>query len=157
MGKFFLIMLFSLALNIAAQNKEAYTNTDQTSGLFDLSRLSVQHSLSFGMASTFNKSDLKSQSLYTTMLQYKFAAPVTVNLNFSLPIHSTFSSGQNFTPDNLSSFEYFKNVPFDFSINWQPTQNMRFLLNVSRLTGNSYYPGDHFYGFYPFYRDRMQD
>ncbi len=139
-----------LIFSVSAQDKDAYTNSSEQKGnsLFDPSRLSIQHSLSFGMASASGVSDLKSQSLYTTMLQYKFTAPVTINLNFSLPIHSTFSSSQNLTPSNISSMEYFKNVPFNFSINWQPTQNMLFHINVSRITANSYFWDDYYYGYH---------
>lgn len=139
-------------LSVSAQDQDAYTSSSEQTGnsLFDPSRLSIQHSLSFGMASATGVSDLKSQSLYTTMLQYKFTAPVTINLNFSLPIHSTFSSSQNLTPNNLSSMEYFKNVPFNFSINWQPTQNMLFHINVSRITASSYFWDDYYYGYHDF-------
>ncbi|NLL12501.1 MAG: hypothetical protein GX267_03800 [Fibrobacter sp.] len=148
-----IIMLVCLSIfSVSAQDQSAYTSSSEQTGnsLFDPSRLSIQHSLSFGMASASGVSDLKSQSLYTTMLQYKFAAPVTINLNFSLPIHSTFSSSQNFTPNNLSSMEYFKNVPFNFSINWQPTQNMIFHFNVSRITASSYFWDDYYNGYHGF-------
>lgn len=145
-----IIMLVCLfIISGSAQDQDAYSTSSEQKGnsLFDPSRLSIQHSLSFGMASASGVSDLKSQSLYTTMLQYKFSAPVTINLNFSLPIHSTFSSVQNLTPNNLSSFEYFKNLPFNFSLNWQPTQNMLFHINVSRITANNYFWDDHYYGY----------
>lgn len=147
-----IIMLVCLSIfSVSAQDQDAYTSSSEQTGnsLFDPSRISIQHSLSFGMASASGVSDLKSQSLYTTMLQYKFTAPVTINLNFSLPIHSTFSSSQNLTPNNLSSMEYFKNVPFNFSINWQPTQNMLFHFNISRITANSYF-WDDYYGYHGF-------
>lgn len=159
MGRNTIIMVVCLLFSVSAQDQNAYnSSTSQKSiGLFDPSRISIQHSLSFGMASASGVSNLKSQSLYTTMLQYRFTAPVTMNLNFSLPIHSTFSSSQNLTPNNLSSFEYFKNMPFNFSLNWQPTQNLQFLLNVSRLTANSYYWDNHYYGFDQFQRFRLSD
>jgi hypothetical protein len=145
-----IIMLVLLSIfSVSAQDEDAYnSSSEQTSNsLFDPSRLSIQHSLSFGMASASGVSDLKSQSLYSTMLQYKFTAPVTINLNFSLPIHSTFSSSQNLTPNNLSSMEYFKNIPFNFSVNWQPTQNMLFQISVSRITANSFFWDDYYYGY----------
>ncbi len=145
-----IIMLVCLfAISVSAQDKDAYSTSSEQKGnsLFDPSRLSIQHSLSFGMASASGVSDLKSQSLYSTMLQYKFSAPVTINLNFSLPIHSTFSSAQNLTPNNLSSLEYFKSMPFNFSLNWQPTQNMLFHINISRITANSYFWDDPYYGY----------
>lgn len=137
-------------LSVSAQDKDAYTNSSDQKGntLFDPSRFSIQHSLSFGMASASGVSNLKSQSLYSTMLQYKFTAPVTVNLNFSLPIHSTFSSGQSLTPDNISSLQYFKNVPFNFSLNWQPTQNLQFHFNFSRITASSYFWDDGYLGYH---------
>lgn len=149
-----LLFLVCLVISIPAQDESAFSDSDQkNAGIFDPSKFSIQHSLSFGMASMSGVSNLKSQSLYSTMLQYKFTAPVTINLNFSLPIHSTFSSSQNFTPYNLSSFDYFKNVPFNFSLNWQPRPNLNFMINVSRFTESSYFWSDPFYGFNSFNRN----
>ncbi len=107
-------------------------------GLLDPSRFSVNHSVSFGMSGSPN-SDLKSQSLYTTMMQYEFSQPVTFNLNFSLPIHSTYNDAHNLTQENLNSAEYFKSIPFDASLTWQPTDNMFLQLNIVKGTGSSSY------------------
>jgi hypothetical protein len=123
-----------------AQSEDAYQSGANNKGLlFDPSRLSIQHSLNFGMSSNSTVSNLKSQSLYSTMLQYNFAAPVTVNLNFSLPIHSTYSSGQNLSMNNLQSLDYFRNMPFDFQVTWQPTDKMSFHINVARFSESDYY------------------
>jgi hypothetical protein len=129
-----------------AQTKDAYETGDSGAegkkGLLDPSRFSIQNSVSFGMASTgLSKNDLKSQSLYSTMFQYRFNAPITVNLNFGLPIHSTVSSAHNLNLNNIESLDYFKSMPISGSITWQPKQNFILRLNVQRNTysGSSYY------------------
>jgi hypothetical protein len=91
----------------------------------------------FGMLSGGGSSSIQSQSFYSTMLQYRFAAPVTLNLNFGLPIHSTFSPYQNLTGENMQSLNYFKNIPFDVSLTWQPSE--RFFFNFSIVNYPSYY------------------
>jgi hypothetical protein len=83
------------------------------------------------MASSFNSS-IQSQGIFNTMLSYQFALPITVNLNFGLPLYSTFSSAQNLSAKNISSAEYFKNMPIDFSMFWEPSNNLLFQLNVVR-------------------------
>lgn len=113
------------------------TKSSRLLGLFDPSRLSVSHSMSFGMLSGSASSSIQSQSFYSTMLQYRFAAPVTINLNFSLPIHSTFSPYQNLTTQNMQSLNYFKNIPFDVSLSWKPSD--RFFFNLSIVNYPSYY------------------
>ncbi len=120
--------LFGLA---AAQTEDAYETAGQqdSRGILDPSRFSINHSMSFGMASG-SGSSLKSQSLYTTMLQYEFSKPVTLNLNFSLPIHSTFNSAHNITTENLESAEYFRNIPFDAHLTWNPTNNLMMRISV---------------------------
>jgi|GEM_PF-796790 hypothetical protein len=107
------------------------------------SPLTVRHSLSFGMASGLGSSSLQSQSFYSTMLQYQFAAPVTLNLNFSLPIYSSFSPYQNLSAQNIQSTNYFKNIPFDVSLAWKPSD--RLLFNFAIIN----YPGANMgYGMY---------
>lgn len=110
---------------VMAQDKDAFSvdNDGKKILFFDPSRLSVHNSISFGASSTGGKSSLQSQSLYTTMMQYQFAAPVTLNLNFSLPLHSTYSSMSNLSSSNLQSMEYFKSIPVEMSVSWQPTKN----------------------------------
>ena len=117
-----------------AQTKDAYNSTDSTGqkgGLIDLSRLSMRHSLNFGMGTSFG-SPLQSQSVYNTMLTYQFSQPVTLNLNFGLPIYSTFSTAQNLTEKNITSLEYFKSMPIDVSLSWKPSNNLFFQINVVR-------------------------
>ena len=141
MSKKLLFAIFFLTFGAFAQDEDAYRTDDKSekTGLLDPSRFSYQQSLSFGMMSGSGISNLKSQSLYNTMLQYKMAAPVTLNLNFGLPIHSTLSSAQNLTTDNLQSLDYFKSIPFDFSLTWQPSEKMMMRFSVARETyGNSY-------------------
>jgi hypothetical protein len=137
-----LTLLFSLVVSVAAQTKDAYdTGEKSKGGLLDLSRLTVNHSLSFGMASNSGISDMKSQSMYSTMLQYSFLAPVTLNLNFGLPIHSTFNASQNISMDNLRSADYFNSIPFDFSLTWKPSENTNFTLSISKMNTYDYFGG----------------
>lgn len=150
-----IICIFGVAL--FAQSEDAYSTGEDhqntgNSTLIDPSRLSIHHSLSFGAASISGLSDMKSQSLYSTMLQYRFQAPVTLNLNFGLPIHSTFSSTQNLTTDNLQSLDYFKSMPFDLSLTWQPSEKMLMRLSFVRETTNSFF----FDRNYPGYLDRLE-
>ena len=119
-------------------------------GLLDPSRFSVSHSMSFGMVSGGGSSSLQSQSFYSTMMQYKFTAPVTLNLNFAMPIHSSFSQYQNLSSQNLQSFEYFRNMPFDVSLSWKPSEKFQFNLSIVNYPdsyGNGY--GMYDYGFMP--------
>lgn len=141
-----------------AQKEDAFgTEKEQkSSGLLDPTRFTIKNSVSFGMASNSGVSGIQSQSLYSTMMQYQFIAPVTLNLNFSMPIHSTFSASHNLSTNNLQSLDYFKSMPFEMSLSWQPTQNMflRFSIAKSAL-GNYFYsyhdmhqPWNPFYRFY---------
>jgi len=128
-----LIILVAL-IGAFAQDKNSYNSSDssgQKGGLIDLSKLSVHHSLNFGMGTSFG-SPLQSQSIFNTMLTYQFNQPITLNLNFGLPIYSTFSSAQNLTDKNLSSAEYFKSMPIDVSLSWKPSNNLFFQINVVR-------------------------
>ncbi|NLD91567.1 MAG: hypothetical protein GX639_02745 [Fibrobacter sp.] len=149
----FLLIVVSVCM-LFAQTKDAYETGDGGSegkkGLLDPSRFSIQNSVSFGMISSgLSKGDLKSQSLYSTMFQYKFHAPVTVNLNFGLPIHSTVSSARNLNLNNIESLDYFKSMPISGSVTWQPRQNFFIQLNVER---NTYSSGNPFYDqMYPGY------
>jgi hypothetical protein len=139
-------IILGISLSAFAQSADAYKDESSAStskGLLDPSRLTIHHSLSFGMASTSTDiNSVKSQSLYTTMLQYKFAAPVTMNLNLGFPIYSTFSPYQNLNQTNLSSAQYFKNMPLDFALTWKPSNNFMMQLNVVRdpqMSGFSLY------------------
>lgn len=139
----FLALTLSASI-VLAQSQDSYEKkgADSTTnkGFWDPSRLSVSRSMSFGMASTTTgPSSMQSASFYSTGLQYKFVSPVTVNLNFALPIHSSFSKYQNFSTDNMQSLEYFKNMPFDVSVSWQPTKNFHFILSVVKSAGDGYY------------------
>ena len=146
--KMFIIMVLS-AVFIFSQNEDAYKTKDEqkSTSLLDPSRFSIRHSVSFGAMSSSGVNGLKSQSLYATMMQYQFTAPVTLNLNFALPIHSTFSSAQNLTANNLQSMDYFKNMPFEMSLNWQPTKNTLFQLSIVKTSQ------DYLYNYYNMYRD----
>lgn len=147
-----LFILLSVCV-VSAQDENAYSSENaEKSGLFGLdpSRLTIQNSLSFGAATGGGNSDLRSQSLYSTMMRYQFTAPVTMYLNFSLPIHSSFSTMQNLTGANLQSMDYFRSIPFEMSLSWQPTKNMNFQLSVIR-PGAGYF-NSYGYGYDSFYR-----
>jgi hypothetical protein len=138
------------------QTQESYDQGDGSSksikGLLDPSRFTVSHSMSFGMASGGGASSLQSQSFYSTMMQYKFTAPVTLNLNFAMPIHSSYSQYQNLTSQNLQSFGYFRNMPFDVSLSWKPSERFQFNLSIVNFPdsyGNGYGYGMYDYGFMP--------
>jgi hypothetical protein len=119
-----LIILVAL-IGAFAQDKNSYNSSDSGG------QLSVHHSLNFGMGTSFG-SPLQSQSIFNTMLTYQFNQPITLNLNFGLPIYSTFCSAQNLTDKNLSSAEYFKSMPIDVSLSWKPSNNLFFQINVVR-------------------------
>lgn len=128
-------------VSVQAQTEAAYETSSlggaNTSALLDPSRFSIHHGLNFGMSSD-GSSGLKSQSLYTTMLQYRFHAPVTLNLNFGFPLHSTYDYGMNLNEETVTSTEYFRSMPLDFSLTWQPTQNMMMRVRVERNTTSTY-------------------
>ncbi|MBN1130707.1 MAG: hypothetical protein JXA71_17090 [Chitinispirillaceae bacterium] len=138
----FVLSILSSSLLVAAQTQDAYNsgeNAEKPSpGLLDPSRFDISHSMSFGMASGTGSASLQSQSFYSTMMQYRFTAPVTLNLNFAMPIHSTWSQHQNLSSDNLQSLDYFKNMPFDVSLSWKPSDRFQFNLSIMH---NPYYNG----------------
>ena len=107
-------------------------------GLIDLKNLTVNHSISYGMSSFGGGSPLMSQGLYTTMLTYRFSQPVTLNLNFGFPLMSSFSQAQNLNAQNIQSLAYFKSMPIDMSLTWQPKPNLLFNLIVARNSGYGY-------------------
>jgi hypothetical protein len=150
--KMHILTLLLLAFSSAtlAQTKDAFETSDSSkSGIFDRSHFSMHNSVSFGMASfSGNKSNLQSQSLYSTSLQYQFE-PVTIRLNFGLPIHSTISSAQNLNRDNIESLEYFKNMPLSATLTWQPMENMFIHLNFERNTYSNDFFGDYYQENYP--------
>lgn len=149
--------LFILGITVfcLGQTIESFESTDSETkkGLFDPSRFSINHSVSFGMSSSTQTKGLKSQSLYSSMMTYKFSQPLTLNLNFSLPIHSTYSPEFNLNQRNIESLEYFKSLPFDASIHWQPSENFSMSFSISRNVYDYSYinPYSLFYG-QPFMR-----
>ncbi|MDR0331326.1 MAG: hypothetical protein LBH93_06420 [Chitinispirillales bacterium] len=153
-----IILAAAVAIGAFAQSESAYDppgsapgpNDDLAApGLLDPSRFKVSHSMGF-MAGGSRIADVKSQSVYSTMLQYKFNAPVVMSLNFDMPIHSTFNPYGNFTADNLASLDYFRNMPIDASIAWMPKENLLFRLSVIKqpeagYNYSSFYRPDRFY------------
>lgn len=139
---FTIIALLSLTNLSYSQTVEAYNDDDseqKKTGFLDPSKFSMNHNVSFGMASSSQYSGLQSQSLYTTMMTYQFSQPVTLNLNFGLPIHSSMNSAHNLSYDNVQSLDYFKNMPLSASLTWQPSENFAIQVGVMRNTGAAYY------------------
>jgi len=144
------IILFSALITagvLFAQSESAFgpqpAGQSESAGLLDPSRFTVNHAVSFS-AGGQSFSNIKSQSVYSTMFQYKFDAPVVLRLNFDMPIHSTFNSAMNLNENNLSSMDYFRNMPIDASLSWQPTQNSMFTIAVMKQP--------HYYSPYSFHR-----
>jgi hypothetical protein len=149
---FFLSIIFAGAC-VFSQTKDAYDQSaDKQEGALDASKFSIHHSLSFGMGTSMGSS-MQSQGLYSTMLTYSFSQPVTLNLNFGFPLFSSFSPYQNLTQQNLTSAQYFRNMPIDVSLSWKPSANMLFQLNVVRNPQYDYFSGMS----YPFFYRSMFD
>lgn len=156
MKRFVVMILCAAAVSTFAQSQSAYDQDESSSdsstlSLLDPSRLSVNHMMSFGMGGS-QLSSLKSQSLYSTMLQYRFDAPLVLNLNFSLPIHSTWNMNQNLSRENLESLEYFRNIPFDVSLTWKPAENLFFSFSMANQANSFYRYNGMFPGSYDFHQ-----
>ena len=149
------LLIVCLVNFVNSQSTDAYKKSEKEEGkkFFDPSKLSVYHSLSFGASSSSQFSGLKSQSLYTTMMTYQFSSPVTLNFNFSLPIYSTYSSAYNLNADNLQSLEYFKNIPFDATLLWQPSEKFAMQISISKGYGYYYSPFSSYYSPLGLYRN----
>jgi hypothetical protein len=133
------IIVLLFACLAGGQDAQSYKSTGDSlkGGFLDASRFSIHNSLSFGMASASGYS-LQSQGLYSTMLSYRVSQPITLNLNFGFPLFSTFSAGQNLTSQNITSAEYFRNMPLAASLSWKATDNMFFLLSVEHVPEGYY-------------------
>jgi hypothetical protein len=138
------VFFAAVALCVArcfAQSPADYRSAGSDSskgGIIDLKKLTVNHSISYGMASFGGGSPLQSQGIYTTMLTYRFSQPVTRNLNFGFPLMSTCSQSQNLNAQNIQSLAYFKSMPLDMSLTWQPKPNLLFNLSIMRNGGYGY-------------------
>ncbi len=115
----------------SAQTADDYKSITPSngSGLLDTSRFSIHHALSFGMVGS-QGIKTQSSSMYSTLMSYKFAVPVTLNLNFGMPLYSTFNPAQNLNAQTLNSADYFKSMPFDVSLTWKPRENMLMRFSV---------------------------
>jgi hypothetical protein len=134
--------ILSLILCVAAlaQNKSDFdgqsgSTTPLASSLLDPSRFSMHHMASFGMSSS-GTSSVQSQSLYTTMMKYQFASPVTLAFNFSMPIHSTFNQYANVSTLSTNSSAYLRSMPFDASLSWKPTENLLMQFTIIQNGGS---------------------
>jgi hypothetical protein len=133
-----------------AQTADSYLPAKDSSkaGLLDASKFSINHSVSFGMSSA-SGSSMKSLGLYSTMLSYRFSQPVTLHMNFGFPLYSSYSPMANPSANSLRSMEYFKNMPMDFTLSWQPRDNLLLQMSVIRA------PQDYFYSPYYFPGNRF--
>jgi hypothetical protein len=133
-----------------AQTADSYLPSKDSSkaGLLDPSKFSINHSVSFGMSSA-SGSSMKSLGLYSTMLSYRFSQPVTLHMNFGFPLYSSYSPMANPSSQSLRSMEYFKNMPMDFTLSWQPRDNLLLQMSVIRA------PQDYFYSPYYFPGNRF--
>jgi hypothetical protein len=146
----------SPALQAYAQNTRDHTtpspHANATSGLetgaplLDPSRFSIDHAVSFSMSGAQGR-DVASQSVYSTMMEYRFSAPLTLNLNFDMPIHSSMSSAANLGAVEQSPSAYLSTVPFNVSLSWQPRENL--FMRFSFSHGGLGYGDDTAYGFSP--------
>lgn len=158
------LIIVTLSYFVIGQTIDAFedeTEKEKTvKSLLDPSKFLINHSVSFGMSSSSQWSGLKSQSLYTTMMTYKVSEPVTLNLNFSLPIHSSFSSSMNLNHENIESLEYFKSMPFDASVIWSPSENLHMKFTIGRSpSAPSLFSPFHYQSIagYPFFRDSDEE
>lgn len=146
--EFSTLLLLVVSSTLFSQTEAAYEDGDgdKKFKLFDKERLTVNHSLSFGMSSSSYTNGLMSQSLYATMLKYQFSKPVTVKLNFGLPIHNTYDTQTSLNSDNIKSADYFRNIPFNASITWQPTERLMMHISVMRdpTSGPSMFQENHY-------------
>ena len=135
-----LLIVVAIFAKADAQTAQAFEqeNKKATGSLLDPSCLTVHHSISMGM-STSGGSDIKSQSLYSTMLQYQVSKPVTLQLNFGLPIYSSFSKFANFDKENLVTGNYLRSMPIEAAVIWQPQENMLFRFSVVNRQNSSPY------------------
>jgi hypothetical protein len=164
MKRAIVVLILAAAVSVFAQSEGAYDAGGSASsinaggdgekyfGLLDPSRFDVNHSMSF-MAGGTSVSDVRSQSMYSTMMRYKFNAPLVLSLNFDMPIHSTFNQYNNFTNDNLASMDYFRNMPIDASLTWVPSDRFMMRFSVIRQPESAYlYSNSGFYRPYRHYR-----
>jgi hypothetical protein len=84
------------------------------------------------------------------MIQYQVSKPLTLNLNFGIPLHSTSNPQRNLTAQNIESAAYFQNIPFDVSLSWQVHQNLLMRFAVSRQSAEDAFGGG-------LYRDMFSD
>ena len=145
------IFLSVLSLSPYSQTIDAFTPSMQKQsslalGFLDPSRLTINHSVSFGMASGNQFSDLKSQSLYSTMMTYRFSNPITVSLNIGLPIYSNFNGNANLNQKNVASYDYFRTMPIDAAVQWKPSEHFSLHFNIVR---NPSYNSLYYSPFYP--------
>lgn len=133
---------------VAGQTAGSYSPSKDSAkgGLLDPSKFFINHGVSFGMSSA-SGSSMKSLGLYTTMLTYQFSQPVTLHMNFGFPLYSSFSPMANPSAQNIKSAEYFKNMPMDFSLAWQPSSNLLFQMSLIRSPQDQFYSPFYFPGF----------
>jgi hypothetical protein len=65
------------------------------------------------------------------------------------------SSYQNLSQNNLQSMDYFRNMPFDVSLSWRPSEKFQFNISVVNYPGYNYGNGMYGSAFMPWYGSPM--
>jgi len=130
-----LLCIMTLSCVLFAQTKTAYVGSDSGgSGLFDTTRLSIHTRVSFDIVGG-NRMGTQSQGLYSTMMTYRFNAPLLLNLDVGFPLFSTFFPAQNLSMSSISPSDYLKNMPIDVSLVWRPSEHLLFQVDVVQNPG----------------------
>lgn len=113
------------------------TKNSLTTPSLDLSKLSVNHSLSF--SSSFSSNKIAGyQSTYTNHLEYKFSKKLNfkLNLNFVNYGTSSFDNGFNLKSNNDNE----TTVLPEFNLEYKPTENTQINIIFERRRYNAFSP-----------------
>ena len=139
----FLIFVLALSVNAAPTMKSDQLGFRDWLGgsrspsfnLFDPSKLTVQHNLSFGFSS--GGSGSLAQSLYMTKLGYRLSDPVT--LTFLLGVQNNQYSGKMNLPSNYNNFMG------GFAVDYRPHKDVFIHLEMLHSPGYMYLSNQNFY------------
>lgn len=98
-------------------------------GLLDPSRLSIDHAVSFGVTSSGDQS--LTQALYQSRFSYRLSDPVTLSLMMGV---------QNLNGNNIPGFNSNNSVFGGFALDYRPSKNVFFHLEMQHLPAGSYTP-----------------
>ncbi len=100
-----------------------------SAGLLDPSRLSIDHAVSFGVTSSGDQS--LTQALYQSRFNYRLSNPLTLSLMMGV---------QNMNGNNIPGFNSENAVFGGFSLDYRPSKNVFFHLEMQHLPAGSYAP-----------------